>query len=76
MNTVGKILLKIRHGLVLHEISGRLGRIGIRIVPYYLSVESLEQPLPSFEVGFEEYEVHFLGPKEVKEIASIPGRRV
>ncbi len=76
MNTVGKILLKIRHGLVLHEISGRLGRIGVRIVPYYLNVESLEHLLPSVEVGFEEYEVHFLGPEEVKEIASIPERRV
>jgi hypothetical protein len=76
MNTLRKIVSKIRYGLVLHEISARLGRMGVRIEPYYLLVESLEQPLSDFRGGFEDYEVSFLGPEDMREIASTSGRMV
>lgn len=68
---------KLRYSGLRRLILDGLGRIGIRITPYYIVQEGLfDKKLPHLETGFDEYDVGFLKPKDMKMISSIPGRNV
>lgn len=52
-----------------------LGKIGIEIDLYYLVAEGLfNDTIPDLEAGFDEYELGFLGPEDMKAISDIPHR--
>lgn len=70
-----RVWLKIRYRIVIQEALDRLSRVGIRIQPYFLELEGLfAGKFPQLESGFDEYEIGFLNPDEVKMAAVIPGR--
>ena len=52
-----------------------LKRVNIHINPYYLFLEGLsDRTIPHLETGFDDYEILYLGPDDMKIIASIPER--
>lgn len=66
---------KIRHDPFVQVILDGLAKIGIKIQPYYLVVEGLsDKSIPHLETGFNEYELGFLGSKDMKVISAIPYR--
>ncbi len=72
-----RMWLKARYSSPLRLIFDGLGRIGIRINPYYVVLEGLfNGSLPHLETGFDEYDIGFLGPQDMKAIAAIPGRNI
>ncbi len=69
------IWLKIHYNPFIRLIFDGLMKIGIRIQPYYVVQEGLfNGSLPHLETGFNEYEISFLKPQDMKAIAAIPGR--
>ncbi len=71
------IWLKARHSSILRLIFDGLDKVGIKIQPYYIVVEGLfNGSLPHLETGFDEYEICILGPQDMKEISTIPGRNI
>jgi hypothetical protein len=68
--------VKLRYSGAKRLLFDGLGRIGIRITPYYLVLEGkFHQKFPLLEFGFDDYETGFLGLEDMKRIASIPGRK-
>jgi GNAT superfamily N-acetyltransferase len=66
---------RIRHDPFVLVILDGLAKIGIEIQPYYLVVEGLfDKSIPHLETGFDEYELAFLGSKDMKAISAIPYR--
>ncbi len=77
VNILKLIWSKIRYGLVIQEVLVRLERIGIRIIPFYVCLEgSSNRRLPQLETGFDEYDIGFLEPQDMKIIAAIPRRNI
>ncbi|MFQ5963200.1 MAG: GNAT family N-acetyltransferase, partial [Candidatus Scalinduaceae bacterium] len=71
------IWLKARYSSFFHLIFDGLGRIGIRINPYYVVLEGLfNGSLPHLETGFDEYDIGFLRPQDMRAISAIPGRNI
>lgn len=53
-----------------------LAKLRIRINPYYIFLEEITgSSLPHMEKGFEEYNIHHLGPQHMKIIAAMPARK-
>lgn len=76
MIDLDRFFLKLRYGHPLQLVFDAISKFGIRITPFYLFLETIspENP-PKLPAGFEGYEVGFWGPKEMKAIALIQGRR-
>jgi GNAT superfamily N-acetyltransferase len=54
-----------------------LAKARIKIQPYYLFVEGLfDGGMPHLEAGFDEYELGFLGPRDMGSISAIPYRYI
>ena len=65
--------LKTRYVAFIRCIFGGLARMGLWVNPYYVFVEGLTNGnLSNLEHGFDEYEVGFLGPQDMKGISAIP----
>ncbi len=69
------IWTKVRYrpfaGIILDSMA-KFG--GIRISPYYIVLEGLfDESVQHFEKGFDEYDIGFLSPKDMREISTIPG---
>jgi len=76
MQYVKNLLNKLRYSHPLRLFFDAIAKFGIRITLFYLYRESLsEEQSLKLSVGFEEYEMSFWGPEEMKEIALIPRRR-
>ena len=71
-----ELWIKFRYSHIQRLFFDGLARLGIRIAPYYLFEEiiSSENP-PRLPAGLEGYEVSFWGPKEMKSMVLIPGRK-
>ncbi len=68
---------KFRHNSLIRLLFDGLKRLGIEIIPFYLVLEGLfDRKLPHLEKGFEEYDMGYLGPKDMKTISSIPVRNI
>jgi len=71
------IKIKLQYSGFTRLFFDALGRIGIKITPYYIVMEGLfNKSYPNFETGFEEYDTGFLGPEDMKAIAAIAGRHI
>lgn len=69
------VWIKLRYSGFKRLFFDGLGKVGIGIIPYYVILEGLfNNTLSHLETGFDEYEIGFLGPEDMKTIASIPGR--
>ncbi len=65
-----RMCLKERYSSFFRLIFDGLMKIGIRIQPYYVVQEGLfNRSLSYLETGFDEYEVGFLGPQDMKDIS-------
>ena len=68
---------KMRHNSPIRFFFDGLRRLGIVAVPYYLVLEGIfDRPLPHLETGFEEYDMGYLGPEDMKAISAIPVRNI
>jgi len=68
---------KMRHNSPVRFLFDGLRKLGIVTVPYYLVLEGIfDHPLPHLETGFEEYDMGYLGPEDMKAIAAIPLRNI
>lgn len=68
---------KIRHNSLIRLLFDGFKRIGIEIIPFYLVLEGLfDRTLPHLEKGFEEYDIGYLGHKDMKTISFIPIRNI
>lgn len=68
---------KMRYNNITRLIVDGLIKLGISINPCYLVLEGFDNgTFPHLENGLEEYEVVFLGPEDMKEIAHIPLRKI
>ncbi len=68
---------KLRYSSFLRIVLDGMSKIGIRITPYYIVLEGLfNRSIPHFETGFDEYDLGFLGPNDMKEISLIPDRNI
>ncbi|MGR3319886.1 MAG: GNAT family N-acetyltransferase [Candidatus Anammoxibacter sp.] len=66
---------KLRYSSFLRLILDGIAKTGIRIFPYYIVLEGLTNTgMPHLESGFDEYELCFLSPQDMKAISFIPGR--
>ncbi len=66
---------KLRYSSFLRIVLDGIAKTGIRINLYYIVLEGLfNRSLPHLETGFDEYELCFLSPQDMKTISSIPGR--
>ncbi len=75
MSYLENIWIKLKFSGFTRVFFDALGRIGIRITPYYIVLEGLfNKSYPSLETGFEQYDTGFLGPEDMKSIAAIPDR--
>ena len=64
---------KIKYNSIYRIILDGLAKINIHIKPYYLVLEGLsDKPLPQFKTNFHDYNICFLGLKDMKDIAAIP----
>ena len=71
-----ELWIKFRYSHFLRLFFDGLARLGIRIAPYYLFQEIISREnSPERPVGFDDYEVSFWGPKEMKSMVLIPGRK-
>jgi hypothetical protein len=71
------IRIKLKYSGFVRLFLDALGRIGVRITPYYIFVEGLSDKLDlNFNKDFEEYDLGFLSPDDMKVIAAIPGRHI
>ncbi|MBW2173573.1 MAG: hypothetical protein JRF64_02805 [Deltaproteobacteria bacterium] len=67
--------MKIRYNPFPRVVLDGLTKLGIKIDPYYVFREGLfDGVLPPLKVRQDEYELGFLGPEDMKVIASIPFR--
>lgn len=77
MNYTKYIRMKIRHNPFPRVVLDGLTKLGIKIYPYHVFLEGLfdgvQHPL---KVRQDEYELGFLGPQDMKVIASIPFREI
>ena len=67
---------KLQHSGVIRLFLDAIGRLGIKIVPYYVVMEGLflkQSSIDAPELG--EYQTGFLNSDEIKKIAAIPGRQ-
>lgn len=72
-----KVWHKLRYSHFLRLFFDAISKIGIRFTPYYVVLEGLfGETIPTFEKDFPEYELGFLGPDDMKGVASIPGRGI
>ncbi len=70
-----RIKNKLRYSSFLRIVLDGIAKTGIRIFPYYIVLEGLfNRSIPHLETGFDEYDLGFLGPNDMKTISSIPGR--
>ncbi len=70
-----RIKNKLRYSSFLRVVLDGIAKAGIRINLYYIVLEGLfNRSLSHLETGFDEYELCFLSPQDVKTISSIPGR--
>ncbi len=75
MDYFKNLWVKIRFSSPLRIITDILGRLGVRITPYYIYLEGLDYAdLSSLKTDFTGYETVLLGSQDMKEIAEIPGR--
>jgi hypothetical protein len=73
MHILKRIWSKVRYSPLLRLVLDGLSKIGIRITPYYIVSEGLfNRSIPHLETGFDEYDLGFLGPNDMKEISLIP----
>ena len=80
MIVIEKLNYKIRHGLVTDAMVAKLDKILLRrlrskninvIIPFYLYLEGIFGEYSQYDRdGFEDYEIGFLKPEDMKEIAS------
>jgi len=67
---------KLRYSNFLRLFFDALARLGVRIAPYYLFLEIISsENILERPSGFEDYEMNFWGPEEMKQMALIPGRK-
>jgi GNAT superfamily N-acetyltransferase len=67
---------KVRFSSPLRIVTDILGRLGVRITPYYVYLEGLDRAdLSSLKTNFTGYETVLLESQDMKEIAEIPGRK-
>lgn len=72
---LGRFLNKLRYSSFLRIVLDGIAKTGIRIFPYYIVLEGLfNRSLSHLESGFDEYELCFLKPQDMKTISSVPGR--
>ena len=72
-----KVWHKLRYSHSLRLFFDAISKIGIRFTPYYVVLEGLfGETIPIFEKGFSEYELGFLGPDDMKDVAAMPGRGI
>lgn len=65
------VWIALRFGMLLYRLQGRLGRIGIRIAPYYWVQEGVVNYSPPKLTGKpEDYSFDFFGQEEMKTIDS------
>jgi hypothetical protein len=70
-----RIKNKLRYSSFLRIVLDGIAKAGIRINLYYIVLEGLfNRSLLDLETGFDEYELCFLSPQDMKTISSIPGR--
>jgi hypothetical protein len=70
-----RIKNKLRYSSFLRIVLDGIAKTGIRIFPYYIVLEGLfNRSLSHLESGFDEYELCFLKPQDMKTISSVPGR--
>jgi hypothetical protein len=70
-----RVLNKLRYSSFLRIVLDGIAKFGISIFPYYIVLEGLtNRDMPHLETGFDEYELCFLGPQDMKTISFIPGR--
>ncbi len=68
---------KMRHNNPIRLFFDGLQRLGIDNIPYYLVLEGIfDRPLPHLETGFEEYDMGYLEPEDMKAISAIPVRNI
>lgn len=71
-----ELRIKFRYSHFLRLFFDAIARLGIRFAPYYLFEEVISpENSPKRPVGFDDYEVSFWGPEEMKSMAKIPGRK-
>ncbi len=70
-----RIKNKLRYSSFLRVVLDGIAKAGIRIDLYYIVLEGLfNRSLSYLETGFDEYELCFLSPQDMKTISSIPDR--
>jgi hypothetical protein len=76
MMSFDEIRIKIRYSHFLRLVFDAISKLGVRISPYYVFREGIssENP-PALPTGFEEYEIKFWGPEEMRAMALIPMRK-
>ncbi|MDX2506231.1 MAG: hypothetical protein QNL62_17375 [Gammaproteobacteria bacterium] len=75
MDYLRNLWSKIRFSSPLRIVADILGRLGVRIAPYYIYREGLDYAnLSSLDENFSGYDTVILGSNDMHEIACIPGR--
>ena len=72
-----RIKNKLRYSSFFRIVLDGIAKTGIRIFPYYIVLEGLtNRDMPHLESGFDEYELCFLSPQDMKTISSIPDKNI
>jgi len=66
---------KVRHNNFIRLFLDGLSRLGVRITPFYLTLENFSgTEVSQYDTGYEEYQTGFVGPEDMKIISALPIR--